>query len=374
MSGGGVGRGRPLRAAIVGCGRMGGTIDDEVECYTPIVLPYSHAATYAAAEGVELVAIADLDGERLERFGARWEIPEARRYVDYREMIRTEKPDIVSVTTPATRHAEIVVFAAENGVRGIWCEKAMACSMAECDVMVEAVEKHGVKFNLGTVRRWHPAVIRLREMIEAGELGTVRSIVTFGGAMLLHGGSHYWDLMLRLAGDGPVEWVQGNVETTGVVGVSEESDWWDGAGNRALRDLPGSGQCRFVDGTMAYYASGGLAADVEVIGTEMAVRSRNNGVEWEVWRRGERPGWQHRKRTLAPFNREEFPAFEVGSPSLALLEDLRDAVWEDRETLGGARVARAGTELCLGMVASDRRGGARVGVPLEDRTLYVVSK
>ena len=46
---------RPLRAAIVGCGRMGGTIDEEVKSYTPIVLPYSHAATYAATAGVELV-------------------------------------------------------------------------------------------------------------------------------------------------------------------------------------------------------------------------------------------------------------------------------------------------------------------------------
>src|SRR5688572_3625458 len=109
---------------------MGGTIDDETEHYTPIVLPYSHAATYAAAEGVELVAIADLDAGRLEGFGTRWEIPEERRYADYREMIRKERPDILSVTTPATKHAEIVIFAAENGVPGIWCEKGMACSMA----------------------------------------------------------------------------------------------------------------------------------------------------------------------------------------------------------------------------------------------------
>ena len=362
---------RTLRAVIVGCGRMGGTIDDEVERYTPIVLPYSHAATYAATPGVELVAIADLDADRLERFGARWDIPAERRYADYRQMIEREKPDIVSVTTPATRHAEIVVFAAEHGAPGIWCEKAMACSLAECDAMVEAVERHNVKFNLGTVRRWHTGVTRLCQMIAAGDLGEVRSIVTYGGAALLHGGSHYWDLMLRLAGDAPAEWVQGTLDTSG---VPEGAEWWDAAGNRALRDLPGSGQCRFAGGVMAHYATGGLTADVEVIGTEMSVRSRNNGVDWEVWRRGDRPGWHHRKRNLLPFNREPFPPFEVNSPSLKLLEDLRDAVLEDRPTLGGARVARAGTELCLAMLASHLQNGARVDIPLADRSLYVVSK
>ena len=168
-----------------------------------------------------------------------------------------------------------------------------------------------------------------------------------------------------------MEWVQGTVDTAA---VTEESEWWDASANRALRDLPGSGQCRFVNGVMAHYATGGLTAEVEVIGTNMAVRSRNNGVDWEVWRRGARPGWFHRKPNLAPFNREPFPTFTSRSPSLTLLEDLRDAVIADRPTLGGARVARAGTELCLAMLDSHRHGGARVSIPSLDRTLYVVSK
>ena len=72
------------------------------------------------------------------------------RGTDYQQMIRQEKPDIVCIATrPATR-AEITIFAAENGVKGIYAEKPLCCSMEEADAMVEAVQKHQVKFNYGT--------------------------------------------------------------------------------------------------------------------------------------------------------------------------------------------------------------------------------
>ena len=349
----------PLRAAIIGCGRMGGTIDDEVK-NTPIVLPYSHASTYAAVDGVELSALADSDGDKLAPFGERWGVPPARRYLDYREMIERERPDLVSITTPATSHAPLAIFAAEHGVRGLWCEKAMACSLAECDAMVQAVERNGVKFNLGTTRRWHPAVIRLCAMLAGGELGRVQAVIAYGGGALLHSGSHACDLLLRLAGDPPVEWVQGTVEA---------GDWWDGRSNHVPRDLAGSGQCRLANGVMAYYLTGGQGGDFEVLASEGSARIRNNGGDWELWRRGSRPGGDRPAFQPAPF-----PAFPRISRSINLLSDLRDAVFTGGNTLGNACVARAGTEIALGMVESHRQGGARVPCPVANRELYMVSK
>ena len=201
-----------LGAAIIGCGRMAGTIDDEVAGYPPMVPPYSHAATYAAVGGIAIVALADVDPGRLASFGERWQVAPERRYTDHRELLARERVDLVSVTTPATSQSALVVDTTTRGVRGIWCEKAMACSLAECDAMVEAVERHGAKFNLGTTRRWHPAVFALRELLAAGELGRLQAVVAFGGGALLHSGSHTCDLLLRLAGDPAVEWVQGVVE------------------------------------------------------------------------------------------------------------------------------------------------------------------
>jgi predicted dehydrogenase len=348
-----------LRAAIIGCGRMGGTIDDEVQ-HTPIVLPYSHAATYAAVEGVALSALADSDGDKLARFGERWGVPAAHRYLDYREMIQREHPDLVSVTTPATSHAEIVVFAAENGVRGLWCEKAMACSLAECDAIVAAVEGNGAKFNLGTTRRWHPAIMALCALLARGELGRLQSVIAFGGGALLHSGSHACDLLLRLASDAPLEWVQGTV----VAG-----EWWDGQSSHVPRDLAGSGQVRFATGVMGYYLMGGQGGDFEVQASEGNARIRNNGANWELWRRGPQP-----ERGGQVFQPAPFPSFPTISRSINLLSDLRDAVLGGGDTLGNVRVARAGTEMALGIVESHRQGGARVPMPVAKRDLYMVSK
>ena len=48
--------------------------------------------------------------------------------LDYREMIKREKPGIVSVTTPSCARAEPIIFGAENGVRGIFSEKGLCPS------------------------------------------------------------------------------------------------------------------------------------------------------------------------------------------------------------------------------------------------------
>ena len=119
-------------------------------------IPYSHAAGHTASEHIDLIAVSDVLPEKVKVIQERYNVPEG--YTDYREMIRKEKPDIVSIATRPATHAEITVFAAENGVKGIYCEKPLCCSMEEADAMLEACEKHGVKFNYGTQRRYMPTL------------------------------------------------------------------------------------------------------------------------------------------------------------------------------------------------------------------------
>ena len=92
-------------------------------------------------------------------------------------------------------------------------------------------------------------------------------------------------------------------------------------------------------------------------------------VSHKLWRRGPRSGWDR-----PAFNPAPFPEFPRISRSINLLSDLRDAVLTGGDTLGNVRVARAGTELALGIVESHRQGGARVPCPIANRALYMVSK
>ena len=145
---------------------MASTIDDEIRSSDtwPSLkrqLPYSHAPCYKSFDEVEMVAVCDLIEEKCKEFCRRWDVP--RYYLDYREMIEKQRPDVVSIATAAGLHAEMAVFAMEHGARGVYCEKAMCCSLAEADAIVDCVRRHGVKFMLGAQRRHHPHFRQARE-------------------------------------------------------------------------------------------------------------------------------------------------------------------------------------------------------------------
>src|SRR5262245_8695171 len=80
--------------------------------------PHSHAASYAAVPGVDVVAICELKSELFDRFDRSWKHrwPNVARYGDYRQMLERERLDLISVATPDHRHADIVVDAANAGV------------------------------------------------------------------------------------------------------------------------------------------------------------------------------------------------------------------------------------------------------------------
>src|SRR5262245_45257030 len=96
---------RTYRAALVGCGRMGAWIDNEVVGGTT-VLPYSHAAGYEACDRTELIAGSDMRPEILVKFGERYGVAPEHHYTDYQEMIVTERPDILSIATQPQDRAE----------------------------------------------------------------------------------------------------------------------------------------------------------------------------------------------------------------------------------------------------------------------------
>ena len=91
-----------FRVGIIGCGRMASTIEDEQIAKrkqgpyrSGIVLPYCHAGGYALVEETRMVAACDIAEDKLKTFCERWNVP--RGYTDFRELIDTEKPDILSM-------------------------------------------------------------------------------------------------------------------------------------------------------------------------------------------------------------------------------------------------------------------------------------
>jgi len=273
-------------------------------------------------------------------------------YTDYREMIKKEQPDIVSVATRPGNHAEISIFAAEQGVKGIYCDKPLCASMEEADAMYDACKQYGVKFNLGTQRRFTPGYIKMREIVESGEIGERRSVIAYSGGSALWSYTHAADMLLFLASDSEVEYVQGNVAV-------DDADFED---NRTESD-PNiiMGYVQFKNGTHGVSIPGS-AYEFEVDCSKGTVRSLNNGLGFQL--RKQQGGWNE-------ISDATFPTYERKSGTVGCIEDIVEALETGRETRGNIRLARMSTEITFGIVDSQRQKGARVYMPMENRSLYL---
>ena len=341
---------KTYRAAVIGCSRMGAFIDNEVPDYEAIKLPYSHAAGFFAEERTDLIACADLRPEVMEHFGNRYNVPKANQYTNYREMLEKEQPDIVSVATQPEHRAEIVVYAATHGVKAIYAEKAMAASMDEAAAMVSAVEENNVAFNLGTNRRWHTGFDKMKEIIDSGEIGKLRTLIIYSNSTLFNSASHHFDLILRLNSDVPASWITGY--------LPEGDSVFDG--DKLRSDPSGGGTIQFENGVTAHALLTPRGSEWEAICDGGTVTCWNNGWQWHLRKRQDIPGW---RACQVP---ETFPEFEHTSSTANLIKDLVHAVDTGEPTRGGVRCAYASTELIFGIIESHLHNGARIELPLKE--------
>jgi len=346
---------KTYRSAVIGCSRMGAFIDNEVIGYPAVVLPYSHAAGFMACERTDLVACCDTREEVMEEFGHKYDVPKERQYLDYKELIDKEELAIVSVATQPEHRVEIVIYAAEHGVKAIYAEKALCASLEEADAILEAVERNGVALNMGTNRRWDPGYDKMKEIIDSGELGALRSLIIYSNGSLFNTSSHTFDLAMRLNSDAPADWVQGYLPNGDEL---IEGDLLKG-------DPAAQGTIQFRNGVTAYALLTPRASDYEAICEKGVLTAMNNGTGWKL----------RRSAPMSPGGRwsglmeDTFPEFEPASSTLRLVEDLVHALDTGEPPRGGVRVAYTNMELIFGFIESHLRGSARVSLPLENRKL-----
>ena len=147
-----------VRVCVIGCGRAG----------------MIHVRNFAGGvRNAELVALCDPFAPNVE--AALREVSVPYTYTDCAEALRNEAIDAVVVVTPTRFHRDIVVAAAGAG-KHVFCEKPMAESARECDDMIEACRRGGVKLQIGFMRRFDRSFRRGKALIEAGAVGQVTSL------------------------------------------------------------------------------------------------------------------------------------------------------------------------------------------------------
>lgn len=142
-----------VRVGIIGCG----VIADLTVC------------GYLEDERVEVVAACDLDRQKAETKAEQWGT--AKVYDDYRELLADSDVDAVEIITPHHLHHPIANEAARAG-KHISVQKPMSCTVSEAREMIAATEDANVVLRVNDPYMFYPPVVKAKEMIDAGEIGT----------------------------------------------------------------------------------------------------------------------------------------------------------------------------------------------------------
>ncbi|HLS73227.1 MAG TPA: Gfo/Idh/MocA family oxidoreductase [Actinomycetaceae bacterium] len=120
----------------------------------------------------EVVAVSSASG-RAEAFAA--EVGIARHYASHDELLADDEVDAVYIALPNSEHARWTIAAAQAG-KHVLCEKPIVQGVAELDKVEEACRAAGVQLAEAFMYRHHPQLTRLRELLDAGEIGELVSV------------------------------------------------------------------------------------------------------------------------------------------------------------------------------------------------------
>lgn len=121
----------------------------------------------------KLVAVMRRDPEKAQDYAARHEVP--KWYSSAYDLIQDPEVNAIYIATPPNIHLELTQLAAAAG-KPVYVEKPMARTYAECLQMIDACNLAGVPLFVAYYRRKLPHFVKIKELLEAGEIGTVRTV------------------------------------------------------------------------------------------------------------------------------------------------------------------------------------------------------
>lgn len=198
--------GTPYRVGIIGTGRPRSAPD-----YTGWGMSHKHAQGYNATGKCKIVALCDVVREKAEKFNEEHADNQAAIFEDYRQLLSEAKPDIVSVCTWPVLHGEMVIAAAESGVKAIHCEKPMAPTWAEARRMAEVCKANGVQLTFNHQRRFLEAFQTAKNLVKDGAIG---QLLRLEGACdnMMDWGTHWLNMFSFYNDDVPAKWVMAQVD------------------------------------------------------------------------------------------------------------------------------------------------------------------
>jgi predicted dehydrogenase len=183
--------GERLRAAIIGTGRIGSSLERD-----PLrAKPHTHAGWYVSHPHILLLAGADTNADTLADFGRDWGIAPDRCFPEYRAMLSAVRPDLVSICAYAPERVDMALAALDAGARGLWLEKAVATSLRSARRLRDAAVAAGASVVVNHPRSQDPHYRAVRRLIDERRLGDLESIHAIFSGHLIHTGTHAWEVL-----------------------------------------------------------------------------------------------------------------------------------------------------------------------------------
>jgi myo-inositol 2-dehydrogenase/D-chiro-inositol 1-dehydrogenase len=264
--------GRKINVGLIGAGRIGKLHAGHLACRVP---------------GANLLAVSDIIVEAAQECAGRLGVPIAVQ--DHRAILENDDIEAVIICSSTDTHAQLIEEAAAAG-KHIFCEKPIDLDLARIDRALQAVERAGVKLQIGFNRRFDPNFKRIHEMVAAGQIGephilriTSRdpapppiSYVEVSGGIFLDMAIHDFDMARYIIGSEVEEvFVAGGVMVDPAIGQAGDID-------TAITTL------KFANGTLgtidnSRQAVYGYDQRVEVFGSKGMVTTANNTPDRTVY-------------------------------------------------------------------------------------------
>ena len=189
--------GKTIKVGVIGCGRIAN---------------HAHLPSYKNNPDAEILYCCDLIEEKAQKAA---ETYGGKAITDYKIILNDPEIDAISICTPNYCHASITMEALRAG-KHVLCEKPAARSLDEALEMQKTKNETGKILNIGVVNRFNDAVNKIKELVEAGELGDIHHVYASfrshrsipgiggdftnkaiaGGGVLIDWGVHYLDLVM----------------------------------------------------------------------------------------------------------------------------------------------------------------------------------
>lgn len=345
-----------MKYALIGCGRI-----------SP-----NHIMA-AINNHLDIAAICDIDAKCMNDKALKFSLPNSvKQYVDYKQMLKNENPDLVAIATESGEHAKIAIDCINAGCNVI-IEKPIALSIEDADAIINVAKANGVKVCVSHQNRFNKSIQKIRSAVDKDRFGKLfhgtahirwardreyyskakwRGTWAQDGGCLMNQCIHNIDLLIWMMGGEPIE----------VMAYTDRKkhDYIEAEDLGIAVVKFANGSYGIIEGTTNVYPKN-LEETLYIFGEKGTVKAGGASVnkieEWNFSDELDDP-----KEVQATFS--ENPPNIYGFGHTPLYADMIDAIKSDRAPYVTAEDGKKALEMVLAIYKSAAEGRP-VQIPLE---------